>query len=789
MNSPHATSRSPRSSPGATRSLLALVPLLLIAQAAPAQDGTRQTLDTVVGYGARTVVELDVADAIAAKDFRFTGIAGSAFTDCRQARSGFFCLDSVGGTPTVVRWPATSSSGPGEPLVACTQLPGVTRRVQCTGLTAEPAGTLWIAATKNNAHSLFKLDPDGSCTTRLAGYCVTEPYAGRPSLVDIDAFDGTLVPQLGTPGVLGLESRQNAVFFADPPPAGTRPEPRVLATARDWGLQSREEVVSVTFRKSGGDTYLLGVTTRDRILQRKLGDTAVAVPVFDIAANRSGRPGGARAAQSCAAGSGAQAYEIRASEKTGDVYVTDRNFCEVLGLDPVVENELQFVASYSTLAADGVVEGAVAAADVAPQGVSIAAGFSVDLKRCTSPEGCTAIAGPAPDQAAAKLLSVELVDTRLSGITIYRVEGIPDCRDAGFDRATSPAAAVCAAAGGAAALVVGAAGEPARQYLNVTPLLPDEILQLYDPRSDAPPAGLPPLLIPPQYRADVNGRDGVPGTADDHLFEALFVVPQKGLRFRDTFVLELDVPLLTGEGGAGTCFTPADRSLASLLDWDLVANVSEIWQSQPGVHVARAVNSDCRNPTQVEGDRLSLIPYNLRTTPTTYAPKYAMTANGPVVNGPPGLTESNDAVFARLVQQLYQELEDVRRDFACVARDTLDGRALTATNQAPPLNKRTCDTLAANWANGKQKLDKCIAAAFDPKSSAGDENCQSFVSQLENFRAGVPGGVSATDFANRAGELKTRASTIRHIFLNRFLPSIPATGFCREKGTCVATAP
>jgi hypothetical protein len=776
--------RSPRLFSTTVRALLVLAPALLLAQEAAAQAGTRQTLDTVVSHGARTAVELDAGDAILGKDFTFTGITGSAFVACRQASTGFFCLDAVGGIATIVRWPAPSSSGPGEPLVPCTQLPGVTRRVQCTGMTAEPAGTLWLAATKNNAHSLFKLDAEASCTARVGGYCVSEPYAGRPSLVDIDAFDGTLVPQLGARGVLGLESRQNAVFFTDPAPAGTRPEPLLLASARDWGLQSREEVVSVTFRRAAGATYLLGVTTRDRILQRKLGDPAVAVQVFDIAANRAARAAAGRPAALCAAGTGTQSYEIRSSEKSGDVYLTDRNYCEVLGLDPAAENALAFVASFSTLAAAGLAPAGVAATDVAPEGVSIAAGFSVDLKRCTSPEGCTAIAGPVPGKAAAKLLSVELVDAKLSGITIYRVEGIPDCRYTGSIPTTSPAAALCAAAGGEAALVVGPAGEPARQYLNVTPLLPDEVLQLYG-STDAPPNGLPPLLIPPQYRADAAGG---------HLFEALFVVPQKGLRFRDTFVLELDVPLLTGAGGEGKCFTPADTSLASLLDWDVVVNVSEIWKSQlwpvagaspVGVHVARAVNSDCRNPTQVEGDRLSLIPYNLRLTPTTYAPKYTTAAP----NGPVGLTENNDAVFARLVQSLYQELEDVRRDYACVARDTLDGSPLTSTNQAAPLSRRTCDSLAAVWANGKPKLDKCIAAAFDPKSSAGDENCQSFVSQLENFRAGVPAGVTATDFANRAGELRTRASAIRHVFLTRFLPSIPANGFCREKGTCAAAAP
>jgi hypothetical protein len=139
---------------------------------------------------------------------------------------------------------------------------------------------------------------------------------------------------------------------------------------------------------------------------------------------------------------------------------------------------------------------------------------------------------------------------------------------------------------------------------------------------------------------------------------------------------------------------------------------------------------------------------------------------------------NNDAVFARLVQRLYDDLEVLRRDFACRPGDGPDGTVSTATQ---PLDSGTCSTLASIWANGKPKLDKCIAAAFDPKSSAGDENCQSFLSQLSNFRNAVPTSVGTFDYANRGGALRARSSVIAHVFQTRFLPSIPAAGFVSEK--------
>ena len=79
------------------------------------------------------------------------------------------------------------------------------------------------------------------------------------------------------------------------------------------------------------------------------------------------------------------------------------------------------------------------------------------------------------------------------------------------------------------------------------------------------------------------------------------------------------------------------------------------------------------------------------------------------------------------------------------------------------------------------KLDSCVNAAFQPKQSAGDQNCQSFVTQLTNYREALPTTTSPSDVANRLGELKVRVDVIRHVFDTRFLPSIPVVGFCREQ--------
>ena len=68
------------------------------------------------------------------------------------------------------------------------------------------------------------------------------------------------------------------------------------------------------------------------------------------------------------------------------------------------------------------------------------------------------------------------------------------------------------------------------------------------------------------------------------------------------------------------------------------------------------------------------------------------------------VTEGNDAVFARLVQNLYDDLEFVRRELACKLADAASGQ--------PPITASVCNTLASKWANGKIKLDKLYQCGF-----------------------------------------------------------------------------
>jgi hypothetical protein len=167
-------------------------------------------------------------------------------------------------------------------------------------------------------------------------------------------------------------------------------------------------------------------------------------------------------------------------------------------------------------------------------------------------------------------------------------------------------------------------------------------------------------------------------------------------------------------------------------------------------YVDTMLNTGCYNPTQISGDRWSMYSYNLEIAPNT------------------------DAVFAKLLSSLYDDLEETRAELACKQVDT------TATRLAPLSSNSVCANLKKLWDSGKTKLDKCVAASTQPKSSAGAENCQSFSSQLKLYQdalnaAAIP--PATQDAANRIGELKSRVLVIFHVYNDRFLPSIPANGF------------
>ena len=307
-----------------------------------------------------------------------------------------------------------------------------------------------------------------------------------------------------------------------------------------------------------------------------------------------------------------------------------------------------------------------------------------------------------------------------SGLTLFQVKGLPDCR-------WPPASALAACAGKP---VIGVAvtdgscdvgsesGNPglpanclsealrlrepsaldgvlerAQQYLNVTPLLPLEITDLF-------PDGLPAIIISPHY-------------------------------------------------------------WASEEEWDVATRVSERYVGVDGLFVDTIVNDGCGS-LKTKSPGWSMVSYGLGVMPH------------PVVL-------DNDAVFARLLETLGNELVYVVEELACKPVDT-GGPVAPITD---------CSTLGSAMLNTVDKLDKCIVATYQPKQSASNQNCQSFLSQLGGFKEALASAASACpedrascDPANRLGEIEARTATLEYVYHDKFAPSVPDGGFCRESDTC-----
>ena len=165
------------------------------------------------------------------------------------------------------------------------------------------------------------------------------------------------------------------------------------------------------------------------------------------------------------------------------------------------------------------------------------------------------------------------------------------------------------------------------------------------------------------------------------------------------------------------------------------------------------VNNGCGS-TRAGAVRWSAYMYDLELTPYVYGGS----PEGPVP----------DDYFAHLAVDLFYDLDTARRDFACNG----------------PLATAVCNNLASSWLNAKDKLAKCLKDSYAPRTSEAVRNCNSFDTQMANYRATlntVPScTVSTTDCRdpeNRLGELKARVDTLRHVVNDRLIPSVPAQGW------------
>ena len=256
---------------------------------------------------------------------------------------------------------------------------------------------------------------------------------------------------------------------------------------------------------------------------------------------------------------------------------------------------------------------------------------------------------------------------------------------------------------------------------------------------------------------------------NEFIFGGIFGVTEEGVVFRETFEGRYDVAALAGKSlgcadGVGS------------IDWDIVGTVSERrlsattgYDKQPELlHLMSIINSGCGS-SRTRDPNFSFKPYNLEPTPCTFNPDLNGTwsDDGICAVGVDAAELVDDAVYAKMTLVLADDFKAVLTNFACTDGDG---------NGAAPLETSACINLSDQTDNLIDKLRKCWDATQQPKQSSGDQNCQALDSQLSNLQQmldlTLPNGA---DRANRVGELKARAITLRHVLDTRFLPSHAAT--------------
>jgi hypothetical protein len=787
---------------------LALGAALQWSPAVAADAAPQQALDRVFTYTPGAVLNMAFGNSQRPPDFTNLGLSGTGVTTCTLTTvDGLYCLDGK----IVRKWPNPLDPTLRSDVLDCTDNAlGFESISGCTGMTVDKTGSIWLAGKKRLPsnwpprpwwipeatwaalqtwflpYSLVKVvAKQQACATGFTqtanpAYCAKEFYSGRFRVTNLAAVDGDAATNFrpspsSAPqgGVLAVEDLRNVVFYPDVQAA----QPVVISSGWNTGLKFGELLQDVTLLQLPSanpgtiDNHVLVATTFGRILSKNTASGTSPVQVFNIPTERL--PSSTKCSNSL------PVFGVRSSPSAAVVYATDRVFCQVLALVP---NGSSFTSLVNLQ--NGGVDLTLLTKDTSGIfpviGLTVAPGTGIDLRACGLE---CAIINDSHGQPAAQLSEIQLAEGSSFSATVFQVKDIPDCRYAFKDGFPVAKRSLCASKPG---VVVGPDGNditfgeggfgntqlpPAALFLNVTPLLPKDVTSAFD-NSGVAPKGLPKLLISGQYRGQA---------INSYLFGAMFVVPNPNVHYKGTFGGEYNVPGLEGDESSLGCLPKPN-----LLEWDVTTAVSETYVSVGGRYVDSLANSGCGS---VKGEyaRMSLLPYDLEITPDTYGPT--------VLSSTLQLTSGNDAVFGRLLQKLYGDLDYVRANLACVQADRLPG--------SPPVNAGACATLGSIWSAGKGKLDSCMAEAFKPHwiyaNHDGDHDrddfiennrthCPAFRASLVSFQnALVPIVMSTDDVANRLGELNVRVAVMLQLYDTRFWPSIPyETGFCseREHGVC-----
>jgi hypothetical protein len=783
--------------------------------------------------------DMSVTASDTASNLPFGG--GGTFISCtRAANRDFICLqdgvvrpDGTTMNGVVRSWADAEKVVPNSPapdapkeLFSCTDsaLPLITRGSPCTGIATDPSGNFWLAGrNRKSSHSVIKVKPisqGGTCAVPYvklkdekntdSDFCFAEYATGRPILEDIvyvgDKVGEDFVGPGGVkgPGVLIMENKLTVAFIPDREPSSAFTIPRdpsiIGETRTGWGLLRGEDLQSAAVLQrdvgtTGKQNFAVVTTNFGRLLAKRADGATNAFPVFDfrVAANRN----------NCTTATPAK-FGVRTRYESNRAYVSDRACRQVLALETydiaesappddcsaaVGAQDFYFCNAREKSATGTDVDVALSTGTTDPTGISVSEGIGTNLNDCVAGSGKYCVLVPDSDAGdqnviGARISNVTLDDTTKSGVIHYRITGIPDCRY--YDDLSLASQKICD--GAPADPVVGDLVDPNKQFLDVSKLLPSVIRKQFS-TPEQPSASLPelpPMLLSPAYRAKFSLEGG------DGTFEAIFGRTEEGLVFRKNFLLEIDAPELTGSGSTSDCGggTPGNPDVAG---WTVMTTISERYKvagvvaesgvnsTMPLQHVEMLLNSACNSPTKLSGTRESIFPYNLAINPNVF-PK-SRYAPMPVGVGGIDTTSSKIDVFANLLVTLYDDLllalnETARKDVDLNGDTDGSGEIDGTESRVPPIIDPTGASLASTWSVGvEDKLQKCIAAAYD-KQSAAAQNCQSFESAVTNFRATVallsPNG---RDRANRLGEITARCDVILYVLNKQLLPTIPTGGF------------
>jgi hypothetical protein len=784
-----------------------------------------QTLDSVDAITARSVLEMHVdanpPDECAPDDYAcvttslptsgtlLPGIpAGATFAACQRASDRrMYCVLNSFGSGAALRQPVSrwTDAGTYEALFDCSDPAFGFDQAQanpCGTITTTLGGDVWLSGRTGTTYSIVKVVEvkqgaacpagfGGAAMTRLTAesnpaydYCMLRYASGRPAASDATSIDAKVGSRLEAPGVsagpglLLVEDRRTVTFLPDRTDSQGRPvqlAPVAIATgATDWNLGTNEWLQSTTLLQvnctvNACDNYLLAATTTGRVMAKRIDlpgvpSGLVLGPALNVVSNPV-----------CTPALLAQQSWVRVSPQSGRIYLSDRCGNAVRGyavpLDTYTTSSAWTqVVSLSTRNPDGSAN--------APNTLSVSPGIPIDLAQCLTARCILYPDGPDTANDVGAYIThvhIELLTGR-SGMSVFRIRGIPDCRFA------NPLPPVCLGPNpnspdpNYAIETIG--GE---KYLRVDKLLPVEVLALFDANTQPTLANLQ-LRIGPQFRArpEPTGRNNT--------FDAFFGRTEDGVMFRETFDLEFDIRELMGDASGtptrcGYLNDGLNGNTRSPDNWDVIATTSERTKvagtnngtgAKPGGTLLNRdllVNTSCENPTAGSGTRWSLYAYGLMQS--------ACVTNNVVTSTSYACRSS----FVDLASRLFDDLERARVLTACA---NVDGNPATGgADSGWPLKAATCSALAGDWSASRSKLNGCLDATTQPKNSALNQNCQAFVTQFLKYQqdldaavvnGAVVNGLQTGDVANRLGELRSRVKVFLHVYNDQMLPSVPPGG-------------